>query len=55
MVDARLKDGSRHPIIPPLAIDGAVLSIRCFGATPLTASWLKSELDKDIAEMFDSV
>lgn len=40
MVDARLPDGSRvNAIIPPLAIDGAVLSIRRFGAT-LTADGL---------------
>jgi pilus assembly protein CpaF len=33
MVDARLPDGSRvNAIIPPLAVDGAVLSIRRFGA-----------------------
>jgi pilus assembly protein CpaF len=33
MVDARLPDGSRvNAIIPPLALDGAVLSIRRFGA-----------------------
>jgi pilus assembly protein CpaF len=33
MVDARLPDGSRvNAIIPPLAIDGPVLSIRRFGA-----------------------
>jgi pilus assembly protein CpaF len=37
MVDARLPDGSRvNAIIPPLAIDGPILSIRRFGATPLT-------------------
>lgn len=37
MVDARLKDGSRvNAIIPPLAIDGPSLSIRRFGADPLT-------------------
>ena len=36
MVDARLPDGSRvNAIIPPLAIDGPVLSIRRFAATPL--------------------
>src|SRR4030081_895986 len=36
MVDARLKDGSRvNAIIPPLAIDGPVLSIRRFGSVPL--------------------
>ncbi len=38
MVDARLRDGSRvNAIIPPLAIDGPILSIRRFGAHPLTA------------------
>ncbi|HSW45404.1 MAG TPA: CpaF family protein [Phycisphaerae bacterium] len=37
MVDARLKDGSRvNAIIPPLAIDGPSLSIRRFGADPIT-------------------
>ncbi|HSD88400.1 MAG TPA: CpaF family protein, partial [Kofleriaceae bacterium] len=38
MVDARLPDGSRvNAVIPPLALDGPVLSIRRFGARPLTA------------------
>lgn len=33
MVDARLPDGSRlHAVIPPLAIDGACVTIRRFGA-----------------------
>jgi pilus assembly protein CpaF len=37
MVDARLADGSRvNVIIPPLAIDGAQLSIRRFGHTSIT-------------------
>src|SRR5579863_3790612 len=37
MVDARLADGSRvNVIIPPLAIDGAHLSIRRFGHIPIT-------------------
>jgi pilus assembly protein CpaF len=36
MVDARLADGSRvNAIIPPLAIDGPMLSIRRFAADPL--------------------
>jgi pilus assembly protein CpaF len=36
MVDARLADGSRvNAIIPPLALDGPILSIRRFGRTPL--------------------
>src|SRR5579864_4874503 len=38
MVDARLADGSRvNAIIPPLAIDGPILSIRRFGVVPLGA------------------
>ena len=37
LVDARLADGSRvNAVIPPLALDGASLSIRRFGADPLT-------------------
>jgi pilus assembly protein CpaF len=36
MVDARLSDGSRvNAIIPPLALDGAAVSIRRFGSRPL--------------------
>jgi pilus assembly protein CpaF len=38
MVDARLADGSRvNAIIPPLSVDGPVLSIRRFGKNRLTA------------------
>jgi pilus assembly protein CpaF len=38
MVDARLEDGSRvNAIIPPLALDGPLVSIRRFGARPLRA------------------
>jgi pilus assembly protein CpaF len=38
-VDARLPDGSRvNAIIPPLSIDGPVLSIRRFGLDPLKMS-----------------
>ncbi len=37
MVDARLPDGSRfNAIIPPLALDGAAVSIRRFGTVPIT-------------------
>ena len=37
MVDARLPDGSRvNVIIPPLALDGPVMSIRRFSVVPLT-------------------
>ncbi len=39
MVDARLPDGSRvNAIIPPLAIDGPILSIRRFATIPLKVS-----------------
>lgn len=37
LVDARLEDGSRvNAIIPPLAVNGASLTIRKFAATPFT-------------------
>src|SRR5215211_3516965 len=54
MVDARLRDGSRvNAIIPPLSIDGPVLSIRRFGAEPLKMAKLieHQALTKDIADM----
>jgi pilus assembly protein CpaF len=36
MVDGRLPDGSRiNAVIPPLALDGALVSIRRFGARPI--------------------
>ena len=39
MVDARLADGSRvNAVIAPLALDGALLSIRRFGKKPLLAA-----------------
>jgi pilus assembly protein CpaF len=39
MVDARLPDGSRvNAIIPPLAVDGPILSIRRFSSHPLTVA-----------------
>ena len=45
MVDARLKDGSRvNVIIPPLAVDGPILSIRRFGSSPLQAEDLVRNL-----------
>jgi pilus assembly protein CpaF len=58
MVDARLQDGSRvNAIIPPLSIDGPVLSIRRFGADPLRmASLIENKaLTKDIADMLQMV
>ncbi len=45
MVDARLPDGSRvNAVIPPVAVDGPMLSIRRFGAVPLTAEKLVRSL-----------
>ncbi len=58
MVDARLQDGSRvNAIIPPLSIDGPVLSIRRFGSDPLRMSSLieYKALTKDIADMLQMV
>ena len=58
MVDARLQDGSRvNAIIPPLAIDGPVVSIRRFGAEPLRMAMLieNKALTKDIADMLEMV
>jgi pilus assembly protein CpaF len=43
MVDARLSDGSRvNVILPPLALDGALVSIRRFGKRALSANDLVS-------------
>ncbi len=43
MVDARLADGSRvNAVIPPLAVDGPVLTIRKFAADTMTAEDLVS-------------
>lgn len=56
MVDARLPDGSRvNAIIPPLALDGAVLSIRRFGTDPLRMPALieNGALTKEIAILFE--
>jgi pilus assembly protein CpaF len=56
MVDARLQDGSRvNAIIPPLSIDGPVLSIRRFGSDPLKMAKLveNNALTKDIANMLE--
>jgi pilus assembly protein CpaF len=45
MVDARLADGSRvNVVIPPLAVDGPLMSIRKFGSSPLGADDLLRKL-----------
>ncbi len=54
MVDARLADGSRvNAIIPPLALDGPLLSIRRFAVVPLkTEDMLRLKtFTPDIAEL----
>jgi pilus assembly protein CpaF len=56
MVDARLQDGSRvNAIIPPLSIDGPVLSIRRFGAEPLKMNSLieNRAMTREIADMLE--
>lgn len=56
MVDARLTDGSRvNAIIPPLSIDGPVLSIRRFGSDPLKMPQLieNGALTREIAMLFE--
>ncbi len=58
MVDARLKDGSRvNAIIPPLAIDGAMLSIRRFAVERLTIDQLieLGTMTPDLAQVISAV
>ncbi len=58
MVDARLSDGSRvNVIIPPLAIDGPILSIRRFGKDPLLLKdlILLKSFTKEIGEIVKGV
>lgn len=45
LVDARLPDGSRvNAVVPPVAVDGPILSIRRFGRDPLAAEKLVQNL-----------
>lgn len=58
MVDARLKDGSRvNVIIPPLALDGPVLSIRRFAVELLSIQDLIAlgTLTKEVAEVLSAI
>jgi pilus assembly protein CpaF len=58
MVDARLPDGSRvNAIIPPLAVDGAILSIRRFALIPLVMKdFLQSKsLTPEMAEILEGL
>ncbi len=57
MLDARLPDGSRvNAIIPPLALDGPMLSIRRFGAEPININNLieMNSLTKEMAFFLDA-
>lgn len=58
MVDARLSDGSRvNVIIPPLAIDGPIMSIRRFGKDPLMLKdlVLLKSFTKEIGEILKGI
>jgi len=58
MVDARLPDGSRvNAIIPPLALDGPILSIRRFAVNPLELDDLIrfNTLTPDISELLKGI
>jgi pilus assembly protein CpaF len=58
MVDARLPDGSRvNAIIPPLAVDGPLLSIRKFSANPLDIEALVKlgSLTPEMAELLGAM
>jgi pilus assembly protein CpaF len=59
MVDARLPDGSRvNAIIPPIALDGPMVSIRRFAVTPLKMDDLVSRyksLTPDMAIMLEGL
>jgi pilus assembly protein CpaF len=58
MVDARLKDGSRvNVIIPPLALDGPILSIRRFGIELLSVDDLirLGTIDEPLAKVLNGI
>jgi pilus assembly protein CpaF len=58
MVDARLADGSRvNAVVPPLAVDGALLSIRKFARVPINLSRLIEigSVPAQVAEVLQAV
>ena len=58
MVDARLADGSRvNAIIPPLAVDGPLLSIRKFAASPINIARLieLGSMPAELAELLKAI
>ncbi|UCH50075.1 MAG: CpaF family protein [Betaproteobacteria bacterium] len=57
-VDARLADGSRvHAVIPPIAVDGPLLSIRKFAKIPFTVERLIEigAVTEQIAELLNGI
>lgn len=53
IVDARLEDGSRvNIILPPVSLDGAVMTIRKFAKEPMTLEWLyeRNAFSKEVGE-----
>jgi len=57
-VDARLADGSRvHAVIPPIAVDGPLLSIRKFAKVPFTMELLvdNSTITPEISELLGAI
>jgi len=58
MVDARLADGSRvNAVVPPLALDGSLLSIRKFAKTPISMPRLVEigSVPSQVAEVLKAV
>lgn len=58
MVDARLPDGSRvNAIVPPLAVDGAALTIRKFAVDPFQVDDLieRGAFTPEVAKLLESV
>ncbi|MCP3729530.1 CpaF family protein [Sphingomonas sp. MG17] len=57
-VDARLADGSRvNAVVPPLAVDGPLMSIRKFAKTPITMTKLTElgSVPHDIAQVLSAI
>lgn len=57
-VDARLMDGSRvHAVIPPIAVDGPLLSIRKFAKVPFTMERLieNGSITPEISELLGAI
>jgi pilus assembly protein CpaF len=58
MVDARLADGSRvNAVVPPLALDGSLLSIRKFARVPISMERLVEigSIPAQVSEVLDAI